>query len=131
MANRRKFKQTPVLTEEEAYRKLNHYGFYDEVYKSVYNLMSVDFIAHFVRDPYFKNYFRIKFKKVFDDAFYGDRKNIVREYHKKFGEPGKSSSLKNPHYGDSFYNFVVDYIDDEVELFFLGKNPTDGYGAIY
>ena len=125
MTRRRRDKQTRVLTQTEAESLLNCADFYQEVFDRTYNLMYGEFVSRFVRDPSFESLYEREVSKCFHDLYHRSTEELVTGYVRRY------SDEKCRHFAWSFKGYVEGVMCTKVEHFFLGPNPTDGYGAIY
>lgn len=95
------------------------------MYNTVHHAVKEDLCSRFLNNPNLEKKFDRNFNRLFDDIYYGDWKVIYRRY-KRRHEKGNAKHTEN-----SFFMSVVRYLDDEIENRFLGKNRTEGFGAIY
>ena len=122
--SRRKF--TPLLSREEAYYCLQRRDFKRKIFYSVKEALELEFVSRFYRQPTFELTFENGFEEAFFQVYRYDKKCIVQDYLAFYED--------NPHllhHQMAFFHFVVQYLVEKLEVFFLGLSRTDGYGAIY
>lgn len=116
-------KPVPVLTPLEAMAKLRFKGFQYDVYESTFEMLEERFGGKILRDEGFRERFYKGFKKKFTETYLSDEIRMVRLYKKEFKRTPET------HFPNSLERFVVDYLYNELELFWCEGNFTSGQGG--
>jgi len=119
----RKRKPVPVLSPLEAKAKLRFVGFQHDVYEAVFEMLEERFGGKIVRERDFRERFYKGFKKRFVDTYLTDEIRMVRLYKNEYRRN------QERHFSDTFERFVVNYLYNELELFWCEGNFTSGQGG--
>jgi len=125
MYRRSNKKQTPLLTREDVYAKMESFQYYRETENLVLEMLEEEFASKMLVRPTWGNYFYKVFNEEFRRIYRGDMPRIYRIYERTY------SKIEHRHFADSFDLFLLGYLAKELVFFFNEGSPLDGGGLIY